>query len=140
MPIRIYRPEEPAFGAPEWFGALGAPLILVARFVPLSRLPGWGCTFRALTGLPCPSCGMTRSFDWLARGRLLDALAVNPIGFALAAFSAVGLLYLLARPLRPPRLSFQLSPRASLALRIGIGAALALNWAFLLARALGSRA
>jgi hypothetical protein len=36
------------------------------------------CPFRLATGLPCPGCGMTRAWVFLAHGRVSDALAANP--------------------------------------------------------------
>lgn len=47
------------------------------------RLPP--CIFLKMTGLPCPSCGMTTSFAQLARGNILGALKANPAGPMLAA-------------------------------------------------------
>lgn len=41
---------------------------------------GGGCGFLEATGLPCPSCGMTRSWVWLARGHVFKALSYNPAG------------------------------------------------------------
>jgi hypothetical protein len=46
------------------------------------------CDFLARTGLPCPSCGMTTSFAWFARGNLLASLYIQPMGFALALLAA----------------------------------------------------
>ena len=48
------------------------------------------CQFALRTGLPCPSCGMTTSFAWLARGNLLAAFYVQPMG------ALLGLLTILA--------------------------------------------
>jgi hypothetical protein len=47
------------------------------------------CPFKALTGLPCPGCGMTHAF--LALGRLdpAGAWAANPLVFPLAALTAL---------------------------------------------------
>jgi hypothetical protein len=45
------------------------------------------CTFRAVTGLPCPSCGMTTSFALFVRGDLLNSLRANCAGTLLAALS-----------------------------------------------------
>jgi hypothetical protein len=43
------------------------------------------CTFRILTGVPCPSCGMTTSFAFLMRGDLRNSLRANAVGTLLAA-------------------------------------------------------
>ncbi|BFM39148.1 DUF2752 domain-containing protein [Synechocystis sp. LKSZ1] len=38
------------------------------------------CPFKALTGIPCPSCGLTRSFTALALGDLPSALSYHLFG------------------------------------------------------------
>ena len=38
------------------------------------------CPFRLLTGLPCPGCGLTRSWVHLAHGQWGDAFAENAFG------------------------------------------------------------
>jgi len=43
------------------------------------------CTFYQLSGLPCPSCGMTTSFALLIRGDILNSLRANAVGTMLAA-------------------------------------------------------
>src|SRR5262245_39396484 len=35
------------------------------------------CTFKSITGKPCPSCGMTTSFALLIRGDVLNSLRAN---------------------------------------------------------------
>ena len=47
------------------------------------------CTFRLITGLPCPSCGMTTSFALLMRGNVDDSLRANAVGTLLALFGLV---------------------------------------------------
>lgn len=42
------------------------------------------CPFRLATGLPCPSCGTTRSLLALADGDPADAARSNPFGFPAA--------------------------------------------------------
>jgi nitrate reductase gamma subunit len=123
----------------EIYGGIGLILLAIARFVPLSRLPFWGCALRKLTGFPCLSCGMTRSFDWFMHGRFLDSLLINPLGFLLAVLSIVGLLYLLLRRWRPPRLAVDLTARQSFWVRVICVALLAGNWAFVIARAVAHR-
>jgi hypothetical protein len=44
------------------------------------------CTFKVLSGLPCPSCGMTTSFALLVRGDLINSLRANAVGTLLALF------------------------------------------------------
>ena len=47
------------------------------------------CLFKAVTGLPCPGCGMTRAFLALGRLDLAGACAQNPLVFPLAALTAL---------------------------------------------------
>jgi hypothetical protein len=44
------------------------------------------CTFKEVTGVPCPSCGMTTSFALLVRGDVGNSLRANWVGTLLAAF------------------------------------------------------
>jgi len=44
------------------------------------------CTFKEMTGLPCPSCGMTTSFSFMVRGDVWNAVQANVVGALLAAF------------------------------------------------------
>jgi hypothetical protein len=46
------------------------------------------CTFLQNTKLPCPSCGMTTSFAWFARGNLVASAYVQPMGMILAVMTA----------------------------------------------------
>ncbi|BDI16684.1 hypothetical protein ANSO36C_24860 [Nostoc cf. commune SO-36] len=43
------------------------------------------CPIRHLTGIPCPTCGMTRSFIAIAQGDLVQAVAENLFGPVLFA-------------------------------------------------------
>lgn len=55
----------------------------------------WRCIFHQLSGLPCPSCGMTRALFAAAHGRFKEAFAWHPMGVALFAIvvgSAIVLL------------------------------------------------
>ena len=61
------------------------------------------CTFRSLTGIPCPSCGMTTSFALLVCGDLENSLKANAVGTLLALFGLLvipwsGASVLLRRP------------------------------------------
>ncbi|MDP9174021.1 MAG: DUF2752 domain-containing protein [Planctomycetota bacterium] len=45
------------------------------------------CAFAERTGLPCPSCGMTTSFAWFARGNLIASFYIQPMGMLLAVLA-----------------------------------------------------
>jgi hypothetical protein len=47
------------------------------------------CTFRFVTGMPCPSCGMTTSFAHLVRGDVWDSMRANFAGTFLAVVCLV---------------------------------------------------
>jgi hypothetical protein len=38
------------------------------------------CLFRRVTGVPCPSCGLTRSWQAVGHGRLREGVAFHPLG------------------------------------------------------------
>jgi hypothetical protein len=57
------------------------------------------CPLRAVTGIPCPSCGLTRALAHLERGHLVQALKFHPFSpliFLLVLALAVLLLFELA--------------------------------------------
>ena len=57
----------------------------------------WLCPLRSLFGLPCPTCGMTRSVVLSLHGECGRAAALNPAGPLLVfGLLALGLLLLLA--------------------------------------------
>ena len=41
------------------------------------------CAFHALTGLPCPTCGLTTSFAYMARWQITPAFGAHPVGVPL---------------------------------------------------------
>ena len=65
------------------WASIGTLVLLGA--VLLSVLPHYQypCMFLKLTGKPCLSCGMTRSFTYAVRGHFLIAWRWNPLGLVL---------------------------------------------------------
>ena len=73
-----------------------APLVTAALLTPnpsgLGTHEALGfapCSFLQSTGLPCPTCGMTTSWAWLARGNVAASLWVQPMGTVLALLDIV---------------------------------------------------
>ena len=77
-------------------GALLAWLVYTRIFWVLqaAHLTAPPCPFYYLTGHPCPFCGGTRSFAYMWRGDISDAVRLYPLGPALFAgtFVAIGAL------------------------------------------------
>ena len=97
-------------------------------------LPWPRCAFHDLTGLPCVTCGMTRSAIQFFHGHFLAAWRWNPLVFSslcgVIAFDAYAFIVITARA---PRLRVLLHGGIEKKYaRIVIIAALALNWIYLL--------
>ena len=54
------------------------------------------CLFKAATGVPCPSCGVTRSVAALLHTDFKDALALNPLGFLILPLLVIIPLWVVA--------------------------------------------
>ena len=101
--------------------------LFILRIVPR-------CTLKKLTGLPCPSCGATRSGIFLSRFNPLDSLLENPLYFFLycalffyginALFGAVFKMNL--------SLSYRHVPKKTTLILIAL--IIAANWIYLIIR------
>ena len=116
-----------------WLSVSVTSIGLAATWFALG-LPSPRCVFHELTGLPCMTCGMTRSAIQFFHGDFLAASQWNPLVFAalcgLSIFNAYAFIVLATRA---PRLRIALWTRAEKKYaRIIVIAALALNWAYLL--------
>lgn len=131
-PLRVRaRPGAPPLGA--IFGGIGLLAGAAIALLGLDRVPLTLCVFKGLTGVPCPTCGSTRTLGQLATGDLAGAVTMNPA----AALAAVGVaLWALADlVLLPGRraVALEASPRLGRLLRVAIPLLLLLNWAYLVA-------
>lgn len=82
----------------EWFPSFGVELIvfsMVFLFAILTITPDdipagkyLVCYFRKITGLDCPSCGLTRGFIALCHANFAEAFRVNALTYIIAPFFA----------------------------------------------------
>lgn len=113
-------------------GGASVCLLGVALATPGIQLPR--CAFKTITGLPCPTCGVTRTVIALSRGDIARGVAMNPLAALACVVGAVYLLYAAAVLIfRLPRLRPTLTAIDARLLRIAAVTALAVNWLWLIA-------
>jgi hypothetical protein len=111
------------------FGSLAFAAIWLAFGLPWPR-----CAFHDVIGLPCVTCGMTRSAIQFFHGNFLSALRWNPLVFValcgLSIFDAYAFVVLVARA---PRLRLaKFSSAEKTFVRALVVTSLGANWGYLL--------
>lgn len=110
-------------------GLLG---LLIARYVPVAKLPFWGCAFRDLTGFPCLGCGLTRVAERMSHFNFAGAWEANPLGTVAAGLFMLSIVASVAHfAFRMPYPELHLSPFMRRWLRVGIVALVFVNWAWM---------
>lgn len=59
----------------------GYTWLVVAHLITTSGKTTTVCLMKNITGIPCPSCGSTRSLASIFEGKFYQALNFNPIGY-----------------------------------------------------------
>ena len=128
---------EPRYRVPRT--AIVAAATLVALGVAVAATPGYErgpviCPFRAVTGLPCPTCGLIRAAGHILRGELAAAYKTNPFSAAAMTVAAPLLLLLwIGNATRGLVLRVDARPRERTAAWALTAVALMANWAYVLA-------
>lgn len=89
--------ERPRRGGRRVLLLVPAGVLLLSALLPVSfSTPLPLCAFKALTGVDCPGCGMTRAFLFLGHGRIAEATALHPLSvpafLVVAGMAIVGLV------------------------------------------------
>ena len=87
------------------------------------------CPFYYFTGHPCPFCGGTRSFAYMWRGDIADAVRLYPLGPVLFAGTILGVGGLAAGAIGGRTWTPRLTSVQWRLLWIGAGSALLISWA-----------
>jgi hypothetical protein len=114
-----------------WIAAVASSLILRPFWIALAPhlRP---CTLRTMTGVPCPTCGTTRSALAMLDGDLLTAFLVNPLAtLAGSVFVVGGLAAVVWLILRLPIVSLGLKWNRWWTMAV-VGV-VAVNWVYLIA-------
>ena len=111
------------------FGSLAFAAIWLAFGLPWPR-----CAFHDVTGLPCVTCGMTRSAIQFFHGNFLSALRWNPLVFValcgLSIFDVYAFVVLVARAPRVRIAKFSSAEKTFV--RALVVTSLGANWGYLL--------
>ena len=114
------------------YGGIGIFGFLGATFFSKLTVLLPHCPFHLITGLPCPTCGATRSGILLSQLQILDAFLTNPL-FVIVCFG-VGLWALCALALHffGKRLRFESWNQVKPFIRILLVVVIMANWVYLI--------
>jgi hypothetical protein len=122
-----------AFPTGALLGGGGIVAGAAVRLLRLDSLPWPLCTFRALTGLPCLTCGSTRAMGRLAMFDPRAAFLFQPLMTTLALLVMLWALVDVVLLSRGRALRLQCSGREARRLGLGLLALALLNWGYLVA-------
>jgi Protein of unknown function (DUF2752) len=113
-----------------------ATVLVVARglepdprgFGTHTQLGLWPCSFKVTTGRPCPTCGMTTSFAWFARGELARSWGANPAGSLLAPTFLALIPWLLLASVRARPWPFRELEQPLVRLAVAVVALTLISW------------
>jgi uncharacterized protein DUF2752 len=114
------------------YGGIALLALFAARLRTLASLAP-SCAFKGLLGVPCPTCGSTRSLVHLSHGEFVSALAMNPIVSIVVVFAILFFIYSLITLLFDfRRIGFILTEREKNTARIAALLLLFLQWGWLI--------
>jgi hypothetical protein len=136
MKIQVRRLAPQDFDAELFFLLFSLLAMAFLALAPRDFIALFPCTFKALTGLPCPTCGITRTAFCILQGRLVEAWHTS--FFFTSAYLAGGLyaVYCWAViALKRDRLRITFSGQREFLFLAGVlGLVLAANWIYSICR------
>jgi hypothetical protein len=114
------------------YGGIALLAICVGRYLPVLTVAP-SCVFKYLTGIPCPTCGATRSVMHLAQGDFFASFGMNPLVSLCFIIAALAFFYsLITLIVGIPRVGVILSDREKNFVRYGAVALILANWCYLI--------
>jgi hypothetical protein len=112
------------------YGTIALLALIAARILPVQDMMP-SCAFKVFAGIPCPSCGTTRSLVHFANGDLAGSFGLNP-AVALIIIGAILLfVYDVVVLFNGSRIAFSLTLRETRWIRSGTVVAFLANWIYL---------
>jgi hypothetical protein len=123
-------PDQIEFGI--IYGGIALVMLGAGWLLPvLSFAPD--CVFKGLTGIPCLTCGSTRSVVHLSHGDILAAFGMNPLMTLCLIAAMLYFIYsLLSAAFDLPRISFLLTDTEKNVMRAGAVILVIVQWAYLI--------
>ena len=112
------------------YGTIAILALIAVRVLPVLELMPL-CVFKAFTGIPCPTCGATRSMVHLAHGNLAASVVMNPAIPLLMIAALLMFAHDVASLFSGSRISLALTPREATLIRAGAVVVLLANWTYL---------
>ena len=114
------------------YGAIAVAALAIPWFLPVLSLSP-SCAFKGLIGIPCPTCGATRSLVHLSHGEFTSALAMNPIIAIVLTVAIFFFFYsLITLMFDFRRIRFIMTEREKNAGRVAAALLLLLQWGWLI--------
>ena len=126
------------YSVPEHVTLFGAGAAAIGAVYPAIMAhtsdQGIPCPLRAITGVPCPFCGLTTGTVALAHGQWSTAAGTSPLACLVAVMVAGTAPLLAARFASLVSAPRPVSPRARRRVAVAVSVLVALNWLFELHR------
>ncbi len=114
------------------YGGISIIVLFIGSIMPvLSLMPS--CAFKMLTGIPCPTCGATRSVFAFARGDVTASFMMNPLtALCLLAGILIFLYSLATNAFDLPKINMLLSSKDEIALKGTVIILILAQWIYLI--------
>ncbi len=132
MRFTFYRRTEGQIEFGIIYGLIALLVLIAARLLPLLDVAP-SCVFKGLSGIPCPSCGATRSVVFLSHGRVADAFLMNPAVATVVLIVVLYFLYsLFVYVLGLPKIFLDLTGKEKDRVRLTVVLLIAANWLYII--------